>query len=214
MAQGALIGIDAIDDTITDIERDANKDLARGTDAERFGPMGVVQGFRGSFALTGSAATGNSDTAEVSLGRTHQLRRQRVEPQLRHRRRIRRSLGRVERREVLCHLRGQPLLHAGVLRLSASAATSTTASPPTSMTPSLALAPATASSTRRRSHGACRVAPACATSQQASGCRDHRSRVPGLEPRLLCADRHGFADQRHRHPGLGRQHDRVATTSA
>jgi len=68
MAQGALIGIDSVDDRITDIERDANKDLARGTDAERFGPLGVVQGFRGSFALTGSAAAGNSDTGEISLG--------------------------------------------------------------------------------------------------------------------------------------------------
>lgn len=68
MAQGALIGVDAIDDRIVDIERDANKDLARGDDSQRFGPLGVVQGFRGSFALTGSAATGNSDTAEVALG--------------------------------------------------------------------------------------------------------------------------------------------------
>ena len=65
-AQGALVGTEALNDRIEDIQDAANEDLARGEDAERFGPNGVAQGWRGSIALTGSAATGNTDTVDVS----------------------------------------------------------------------------------------------------------------------------------------------------
>lgn len=65
-AQGRIIGIEALDDRIEDIERDAATELARGDDPARFGPNNVAQGFRGSLALTASAATGNTDTGELS----------------------------------------------------------------------------------------------------------------------------------------------------
>ncbi|MDH3264438.1 MAG: DUF481 domain-containing protein [Paracoccaceae bacterium] len=66
-AQGTLVGIEALDERIEDIESDVREDLARGEDKERFGPYGVAQGWRGSLALTGSAASGNTDSAELSV---------------------------------------------------------------------------------------------------------------------------------------------------
>ncbi len=65
-AQGRLIGTEALDDQIEEIERDVSTDLARGEDAQRFGPYNVPQGWRGSVALTGSASTGNTDVGDVS----------------------------------------------------------------------------------------------------------------------------------------------------
>ncbi len=65
-AQGTLIGTEALDERIEDIQDEAARDLARGEDAERFGPNGVPQGWRGSVALTASAATGNTDTVDLS----------------------------------------------------------------------------------------------------------------------------------------------------
>ncbi|WP_245749122.1 DUF481 domain-containing protein [Jannaschia pohangensis] len=66
-AQDGLIGIDRLDDRIDDITDDARDDLARGDDSERFSPNGVVQGLRGSAALTASGASGNTDTGELSF---------------------------------------------------------------------------------------------------------------------------------------------------
>lgn len=66
VAQSSLIGVTDLDDRIDDIEDDANEDLNRQNDKDRFGPNGVAQGWRGSFALTASAASGNTDTGEVS----------------------------------------------------------------------------------------------------------------------------------------------------
>lgn len=66
-AQATITGVTALDDRIDDITDDAQTDLNRGNDAARFGPLGVVQGFRGSFALTGSAATGNTEANELSV---------------------------------------------------------------------------------------------------------------------------------------------------
>ncbi|KNG91771.1 DUF481 domain-containing protein, partial [Pseudaestuariivita atlantica] len=66
IAQGALVGTDRLNDRIEEIEDDVNTDLARGEDTERFGPNGVPQGWRGSVALTFSAATGNTDTVDLA----------------------------------------------------------------------------------------------------------------------------------------------------
>jgi putative salt-induced outer membrane protein len=66
-AQAALIGTEALDERIDDISSDVREDLARGEDDERFGPMGVVQGWRGSVALSASAASGNTDSGELSV---------------------------------------------------------------------------------------------------------------------------------------------------
>lgn len=66
LAQSRIVGIEALDDQIDDITDDAERDLNRQEDSDRFGPNGVAQGWRGSFALTASAASGNTDTGELS----------------------------------------------------------------------------------------------------------------------------------------------------
>jgi len=66
MAQNRITGVEALNDQIDDITNDVNTDIARGNDADRFGPNGVAQGWRGSFALTASGTSGNTDTGEVS----------------------------------------------------------------------------------------------------------------------------------------------------
>ena len=66
-AQGALVGTEALDERIEDIESDVREDIAKGEDEERFGPLGVPQGWRGSLALSASAASGNTESQEVSL---------------------------------------------------------------------------------------------------------------------------------------------------
>lgn len=66
IAQQKITGVEALNDQIDDITDDVNKDIARGNDAERFGPNGVAQGWRGSLALTASGTSGNTDTGELS----------------------------------------------------------------------------------------------------------------------------------------------------
>lgn len=67
LAQGDIIGSTVLEDRIEEIERETATELARGEDAERFGPLGVKQGWNGSLALIGSATTGNTDSGEISL---------------------------------------------------------------------------------------------------------------------------------------------------
>ena len=66
-AQDNLTGVSRLDDRIDDITEAAQDDLDRGEDDERFSPNGVIQGFRGSAALTASGASGNTDTGELSF---------------------------------------------------------------------------------------------------------------------------------------------------
>lgn len=66
MAQNRITGVEALNDQIDDITDDVNEDIARGADADRFGPNGVAQGWRGSFALSASGTNGNTETGEVS----------------------------------------------------------------------------------------------------------------------------------------------------
>jgi putative salt-induced outer membrane protein len=66
MAQNRITGIETLNDDIDDITDDVNTELARGEDADRFGPNGVAQGWRGSFALSASGTSGNTDDGEVS----------------------------------------------------------------------------------------------------------------------------------------------------
>lgn len=66
-AQDRVLGIERLDDRIDDITEAAEDDLARGEDDERFSPNGVVQGFRGSAAVTASGTSGNTDSGELSL---------------------------------------------------------------------------------------------------------------------------------------------------
>lgn len=62
-----VTGITQLDDRIDDIDRDARRDLNRQNDSARFGENDVVQGFRGSAALTASGASGNTDTGDLSV---------------------------------------------------------------------------------------------------------------------------------------------------
>jgi len=66
MAQNAITGVTALNDQIDDITDDVNEDLSRGADADRFGHNGVAQGWKGSFALSASGTSGNTDNGEVS----------------------------------------------------------------------------------------------------------------------------------------------------
>ncbi|MCK0168959.1 DUF481 domain-containing protein [Jannaschia sp. S6380] len=66
-AQDTVTGVSRLDDRIDDITEAAQDDLDRGFDDERFGPNGVVQGIRGSAALTASGTTGNTDTADLTF---------------------------------------------------------------------------------------------------------------------------------------------------
>ncbi len=66
-AQSALTGIDNLNDRIDDITDDAKDVQADGEDAQRFGPLGVPQGWRGSMAFSASATDGSTDTGEISL---------------------------------------------------------------------------------------------------------------------------------------------------
>ncbi|WP_299567161.1 DUF481 domain-containing protein [uncultured Sulfitobacter sp.] len=65
-AQTRITGIEALNDDIDDITDDVNDDLDDQNDIERFGPNGVPQGWRGSFALSASGTDGNTDTGEVA----------------------------------------------------------------------------------------------------------------------------------------------------
>lgn len=65
-AQSTVTGITNLNDQIDDITTEVERDQRRGRDADRFGPNGVDQGWRGSFALSASGTDGNTDTGEVS----------------------------------------------------------------------------------------------------------------------------------------------------
>ncbi|MCV2893607.1 YdiY family protein [Lentibacter sp. XHP0401] len=65
-AQTAITGVDDLNERIEDIEDDAREDLNRGNDANRFGSTGVAQGWSGSFALSASGSSGNTDSGELS----------------------------------------------------------------------------------------------------------------------------------------------------
>ena len=65
-AQSTVTGVTALNDNIDDITTQVARDQRRGQDAQRFGSTGVAQGFKGSFALTASGTSGNTDTGEVS----------------------------------------------------------------------------------------------------------------------------------------------------
>ncbi len=65
-AQQRALGIETLNDQIDDINDDVRTDINRGNDADRFGPNGVAQGWSGSFALSASGTSGNTDNGELS----------------------------------------------------------------------------------------------------------------------------------------------------
>ena len=67
-AQGALVGVEALDDRIDDIQEDVADDMDDAQDTTRFGPNQFTQGWTGSVSLGFSATSGNTDTADLSFG--------------------------------------------------------------------------------------------------------------------------------------------------
>jgi len=65
-AQSTVTGVTGLNDQIDDLTTDIQRSQRRGQDAARFGPNGVAQGWRGSFALSASGTSGNTDNGQVS----------------------------------------------------------------------------------------------------------------------------------------------------
>jgi putative salt-induced outer membrane protein len=68
LAQTTITGIRDINESIDDTERDARRNLDRGSDAYRFGNPEYREGLSGSASLGYTGATGNSDSSEFTLG--------------------------------------------------------------------------------------------------------------------------------------------------
>ncbi len=67
-AQSELVGIDALDDRIEDIEDDVADDLERSQDAARFGFPEYQPGFSGSASLSYVADEGEGNSQDFNLG--------------------------------------------------------------------------------------------------------------------------------------------------
>lgn len=67
-AQGELLGTDALDDRIDDIEEAVQDDMARAEDSARFGNPEFRQGLSGSASLGYTGQSGNSESNELTLG--------------------------------------------------------------------------------------------------------------------------------------------------
>ncbi len=65
-AQNRATGIQDLNEEIEDITTDVNREIGYQDDAERFGPLGVAQGWRGSLALSANGTSGNTDTGELA----------------------------------------------------------------------------------------------------------------------------------------------------
>lgn len=63
-----LLGTTALNDTIDDIDRDVAKDMARSSDASRFGNPEFRPGLSGSASLSYSGKTGNSESQDLTVG--------------------------------------------------------------------------------------------------------------------------------------------------
>ena len=66
-AQAQLVGVQSVDDRITDIEDRVKDDQARAEDTARFGNQQFAPGWTGSMAMSFSANKGNSDARETSV---------------------------------------------------------------------------------------------------------------------------------------------------
>jgi putative salt-induced outer membrane protein len=63
-----LMGTTALNDTLDDIDRDVAKDMARSSDASRFGNPESRPGLSGSASLSYSGESGNSDNQDLTIG--------------------------------------------------------------------------------------------------------------------------------------------------
>lgn len=67
-AQGALVGVEGLDERIDDIQEDVAEDFADAEDAQRFNTNQYAQGWTGSVSMGLAATSGNTDTADLSFG--------------------------------------------------------------------------------------------------------------------------------------------------
>lgn len=67
-AQTELVGIDALDDQIDDIEDDTADEFERSQDSARFGYESYGPGWTGSVSMSGALSTGNTETTDFQLG--------------------------------------------------------------------------------------------------------------------------------------------------
>lgn len=67
-AQTDIVGINALDDRIEDIERDVDRDMERARDDYRFGSPEARQGLSGSASLGFSGKTGNNESQDLAIG--------------------------------------------------------------------------------------------------------------------------------------------------
>ena len=65
-AQGAIIGTDALDDQIDDVQSDVEDEFAENDDDERFGRARFRPGFSGSMSLAYSGSSGNSEDQDLT----------------------------------------------------------------------------------------------------------------------------------------------------
>lgn len=63
-----LMGTTALNDTLDDIDRDVAKDMARSSDASRFGNPEFRPGLSGSASLSYSGESGNTDNQDLTIG--------------------------------------------------------------------------------------------------------------------------------------------------
>ena len=68
LAQGALVGVEDLDERIDTIQDDVAEDMARSNDSARFGQNQYAQGWAGSLSLGLTATSGNTDTVDLALG--------------------------------------------------------------------------------------------------------------------------------------------------
>jgi putative salt-induced outer membrane protein len=66
-AQGGLVGTEALDDRIEEIEEDVQDEFEEGDDPYRFGPAQFAPGLAGSMSLAYSGTTGNSENQDLSV---------------------------------------------------------------------------------------------------------------------------------------------------
>ena len=66
-AQGAIIGTDALDEQIDDVNVAVREEFRRGVDPERFGPSRFQPGFSGSMSLAYSGSSGNSEDQDLAV---------------------------------------------------------------------------------------------------------------------------------------------------
>ena len=65
-AQGALTGVDSLDDRIDDIQEDVNDELTQADRRDRYDNQ-YAQGWSGSVAAGFSTTSGNTDTADLDM---------------------------------------------------------------------------------------------------------------------------------------------------